>query len=32
MLSKQTEAPYQNCWMTDGVVVEPSRDLPQDQA
>lgn len=32
MLSKQTEAPYQNCWMTDSVVVEPSRDLPQDQA
>ncbi|MCL4298941.1 MAG: DUF4864 domain-containing protein [Anaerolineae bacterium] len=32
MLSKQSEAPYQDCWMTDGVVVEPTRDLPQDQA
>lgn len=32
MLSKQTQAPYQNCWMTDGVTVEPSKDLPQDQA
>jgi hypothetical protein len=32
MLSRQTEAPYQDCWMTDGVVVEPTRDLPQDQA
>jgi hypothetical protein len=30
LLSKQTEAPYQDCWMTDGVVVEPDRNLPQD--
>ncbi|MCK6626411.1 MAG: DUF4864 domain-containing protein [Anaerolineae bacterium] len=32
MLSKQTEAPYQNCWMTDGVMVEPTRELPKGQA
>jgi hypothetical protein len=32
MLSKQTEAPYQNCWMTDGVMVEPAKELPKGQA
>ena len=32
MLSKQTAAPYKNCWMTDAVMVEPTKDLPQDQA
>jgi hypothetical protein len=32
LLSKQTEAPYKDCWMTDGVMVEPTKDLPQDQA
>lgn len=31
-LSKQTEPPYQNCWMTDGVVIEPTRDLPKGSA
>ncbi len=31
-LSKQTEAPYQDCWMTDGVAVEPNRELPKGQA
>lgn len=32
MLSKQTEAPYQNCWMTDGVMIEPTKELPKGQA
>lgn len=32
MLSRQTDAPYKNCWMTDGVMVEPSRELPKGQA
>lgn len=32
MLSKQIEAPYKNCWMTDGVTVEPTRELPKGQA
>lgn len=32
MLSKQTRAPYKDCWMTDGVMVEPTKELPQDQA
>ena len=31
-LSKQTEEPYQDCWMTDGVAVEPTKELPEDQA
>jgi hypothetical protein len=31
-LSKQTEAPYQNCWMTDGVVIEPVKELPKSSA
>lgn len=31
-LSKQTEPPYQNCWMTDGVVIEPTRELPRGSA
>jgi hypothetical protein len=32
MLSKQIRAPYKDCWMTDGVMVEPTKELPQDQA
>ena len=32
MLSKQTEAPYQDCWMTDGVMIEPTKELPKGQA
>jgi hypothetical protein len=31
-LSKQSEAPYENCWMTDAVLIEPVREVPQDQA
>lgn len=31
-LSKQTDPPYENCWMTDGVVIEPTRDLPKGSA
>ena len=31
-LSKQSAAPYENCWMTDAVMVEPTRELPRDQA
>lgn len=31
-LSRQSAAPYENCWMTDAVTVEPTRELPKDQA
>jgi hypothetical protein len=31
-LSKQTEPPYKGCWMTDGVVVEPVKELPKQGA
>lgn len=31
-LSKQNQGPYENCWMTDAVGVEPVREVPQDQA
>ena len=31
-LSKQSAAPYKNCWMTDAVMAEPVPELPQDQA
>ena len=27
MLSRQTDMPYENCWMTDAVFVQPSRKL-----
>lgn len=32
MLTRQTEAPCQGCWLTDAVLVEPVKELPQDQA
>jgi hypothetical protein len=31
-LSRQTEAPCKDCWMTDAVTVEPVRELPRGQA
>jgi hypothetical protein len=31
-LSRQSAAPYENCWMTDAVTVEPTRELPRDEA
>jgi hypothetical protein len=31
-LSKQSQAPYQDCWMTDGVVVEPTKEIPKGSA
>lgn len=31
-LSKQTEAPYKDCWMTDGVAFEPVKELPKQGA
>jgi hypothetical protein len=31
-LSRQTEPPYENCWMTDGVIGEPVKELPEQGA
>lgn len=32
ILSRQTEEPCKECWMTDSVIVEPTKELPQGQA